>query len=771
MPLFLSSLRVRCILAVTLSLIVIFASYGYYTISERQKRAQEDLIATTEVMANLYVETLGVNLWRLDRPSVLHQLGALTKYPAYCGATITMPNGEVFAEHVVPHPKGETLQTRHKILFRTPKKVKDIGVLELCFSKQPFVAALKKEQITFSIASFALLTITLLSVIVSLRFVFTPLRQLNRILPDLSEHLAPITVPVLNKQNEIGEVTETLNSLITTIKDNQAEVVHAMNMAVAEKEKAQEANYAKSRFLATMSHELRTPLHGVIGMAELMMNTNMSDQQIKYATTISNSAEVLLTIINDILDFSKIESGDLQLDAISTDLYTHIKDMVSLMMVRAQENNIELILDFPPHLRHGFQVDPVRIKQIILNMLGNAIKFSADGYVAVRIREKQHENGAAILRFEIEDNGIGIPEDKQETIFDHFTQADISTTRKYGGTGLGLAICKKLVERMNGQIGVKSVLGKGSTFWFEIPAQHCALTEKQTRSQMPSMPLDKIKKQHVLLVDDFMPNLNVLRDYWKSWGINTVGVTSADKALKELERSHTEEKPYTLAIIDYTMPEINGEQLAKIIRADQRYKNLKLIMTTPAHKIKDAKHTKNMGFNACLFKPIYASELMDIVVKVLNENENHFIEYVHATSHKTAKETGQHDANKTPSKKILLAEDSIVNRMFAEEVLRDLGYDVDIAENGKIALEKNSLNSYDAILMDCMMPEMDGYKAAGSIREEEKKTKRRVPIIAMTANAMSNDRKKCLDAGMDDYIAKPARKETIKTILEKYLAI
>ena len=340
--------------------------------------------------------------------------------------------------------------------------------------------------------------------------------------------------------DELGTLVDAYNQMLARIQTREQELVQS-------KEKAEEASYAKSRFLATMSHELRTPLNGVVGMADLMMGTELNDKQKKYATTLNNSAEVLLTIISDILDFSKIESGDLEINPVPIDLYQHVKEVVSLMTVRAEEGNIEFILDVPHHIRRGFELDPVRIKQMILNMAGNAIKFSENGYVAIRVYDVKSENNKTVLRFEVEDNGIGIPEDKQESIFEHFTQADVSTTREYGGTGLGLAICKKLTALMNGTIGVHSRVGEGSTFWFEIPTRNCDLPEEGTIASLPSLP-ERTREQRILIVDDFVPNLDVLQAYLKSWDMESVCVTSGEKALRELKRAHLDGTPYTLTV-------------------------------------------------------------------------------------------------------------------------------------------------------------------------------------------------------------------------------
>ncbi len=536
---------------------------------------------------------------------------------------------------------------------------------------------------------------------------------------------------------------------------------------------ANEANQAKSAFLATMSHEIRTPLNGVVGMSELLLNTSMTDKQKRYASTINNSADVLLGIIGDILDFSKIEAGEMEINPVAINLYRAVKEMMSVMTGTAEENNVEFIFKYDPNIPPFVMLDPVRIKQMILNIAGNAIKFTENGYVIISVYTKKcDKHGNTILRFEIEDNGIGITKDKQDKIFDNFTQADNSTTRQYGGTGLGLAICKKLIELMDGKIGVESDIGSGSTFWFEIPVREGHSEEEADNSpisQLASPIEETIKKQHVLIVDDFAPNREVLEGYLTSWGIKCKSVSSGKKALTELERAHKNGTSYTLGLIDYMMPRMDGKELAKEIQSRPHLKDISLAMITAAYKIKDANHALEMGFKACVLKPIYASELMDSMLEIiLDEDQKKEIkpkpQQDEALSDIVTLQNGR-------KPKILVAEDCLINQMLAKEILSGLGYEVEIAANGLIAFELYQHGSYDIILMDCMMPEMDGYGATQMIREyESDNNSPRIPIIAMTANALDGDKEKCLNAGMDDYIAKPARREDIKIALNRYLA-
>ncbi len=545
-----------------------------------------------------------------------------------------------------------------------------------------------------------------------------------------------------------------------------------------EKEKAESANYVKGRFLATMSHEIRTPLQGIVGMAELLANTDLTNKQTKYVSTINNSADVLIGIIGDVLDFSKIESGEMNINPVPMSLYKHIKETVNILNLAVEDHNLELVFKYDPQIPQAVLLDPMRIKQMILNMLSNAIKFTENGYVIISVSQKSIDDAGKIrLRFEVQDSGIGIPKDQQKNIFESFTQIDTSTTRGYGGTGLGLAICKKLTRLMGGKIGVESDVGKGSTFWLEINTVKTENVEDEYGH--PELDFDTIREtaqnQRVLIVDDFSPSIDVLGEYLENFGISHDGVSSAKKALIKVEEAQKEGNPYTMAFIDYIMPEMNGEELAKAIRAVPENSAMKLIMVTSAFKIKDVNRTRNMGvdycsvmgFDHCILKPVYASELLDTILKILGNDQNKAIQ----RGTKGIKEKlGSLFSQRDIKPRILVAEDSNVNQMFIEEILEELGCEVEIVENGNLVIDKYKNNSYDLILMDCMMPEIDGYNATGTIRKHEIDNKiKKTPIIAMTANAMEGDRKKCIDSGMDDYIAKPARREDIKIILEKFL--
>lgn len=764
-------LRVRAILSVFILTFLIFGTYNFYSIIQKERIAYQALFEKAQVTVKQYAQALSLSLWHLDEDSLRQQLAALNNYPDYCGSTITLPNKQVFIDIKSSKTVRKFIKVAEDIRYSDIKSTKTIGALEICFSTKITEQVLSKEIQALVVTSLILMTLTATAVSISLTLIFNPIRKLQDALPNLAKNLSPIKDEVLNKPNEIGQVTRTLNILITELRRNQTTLMKTKNMAIEEKHRAEEANYAKSRFLATMSHEIRTPLNGVIGMGQLLQKTELTKKQLKYIQTINSSANVLLQIIGDILDLSKIEAGEMNIAPHPMNVYQHVKEILSVMNATAQERNVEFIYHYDSRIPQYLQLDPVRIKQLILNLVGNGIKFSENGYVCVRIlKTGKSDDGSVNLRFEVEDNGIGIPEDKLGIIFENFTQSDNSTTRQYGGTGLGLAICKRLVKIMGGEMGVKSEVGVGSTFWFEIPAN---IAEKpETAKQSTSQTLDAvgaIRHQKVLVIDDFKPNCDVLTGYLESWKVECKAVTSGPKAIEELLRAHKAHAPYTMILTDFMMPGMNGEEFIQRIKKEDKLKHTPVILTTAAYKIREVSDIFEMGFTNHLMKPIYASDLMDLMLNIISgENKLHKDSdkpaVVPAVSEPAVKEKlNGHKYH------ILVAEDNLVNQMFAEEILTELGYEVTIAENGALALEEYKNNHYDSILMDCMMPEMDGYEATKAIRFIERDSGVRIPIIAVTANAMEGDKEKCINAGMDDYITKPVKIEDTKQILEKYL--